>query len=56
MNAKKLVGVVGNRLVGRTVWTEGMGYYPGGFGGAGDSIHRRASNLGALWQLEDGGV
>ena len=30
MNAKKLVGVVGNRLVGRTVWTEAMGYYPGG--------------------------
>jgi hypothetical protein len=30
MKAKELVGVAGDRLLGRTVWTEAIGYYPGG--------------------------
>ena len=30
MNARKLVEVAGHRLVGRAVWTEAVGYYPGG--------------------------
>jgi hypothetical protein len=28
MNARKLVEVAGVRLLGRTVLTEGLGYYP----------------------------
>ena len=30
MNARKLVELAGARLLGRTVWTEAIGYYPGG--------------------------
>jgi len=30
MNARKLVELAGDRLLGRTVWTEAIGYYPGG--------------------------
>ena len=30
MNARTLVEVAGHRLVGRTVLTEVLGYYPGG--------------------------
>ena len=30
MNARKLVEVAGDRLLGRTVWTEAIAYYPGG--------------------------
>jgi hypothetical protein len=30
MKAKALVDVAGDRLLGRTVWTEAIGYYPGG--------------------------
>ena len=30
MNARKLVEVAGHRLVGRAVWTQTIGYYPGG--------------------------
>jgi len=30
MNARKLVEVAGDRLLGRTVWTQTIGYYPGG--------------------------
>ena len=30
MNAKKLYQLAGDRLLGRTVWTEAIGFYPGG--------------------------
>jgi hypothetical protein len=30
MNARKLVEVAGDRLLGRAVWTEAIGYYPDG--------------------------
>jgi hypothetical protein len=30
MNARKLVELAGARLLGRTVWTEAIGYYPSG--------------------------
>ena len=30
MNARKLVEVAGDRLLGRAVWTEAIGYYAGG--------------------------
>ena len=30
MNARKLFQLAGDRLLGRTVWTEAIGFYPGG--------------------------
>ena len=30
MNARRLIELAGARLLGRTVWTQTIGYYPGG--------------------------